>query len=105
DTARRLWSQQSKNSMTFAAVGVALLAVLAIVMLNSGGKHAATGLPTKVIMPPTDSGTPAAEHDEIRRAREFARARPQDLDGQIAAWRSALLAADRMPGADVAQRE
>ncbi len=105
DTARRLWSQQSKNSMTFAVVGVALLVVLAIVMLNSGGKAAPTGVSTRVIATPTDARPSSAEHDEIRKARDFARAHPQDIDGQIGAWRGALLAADRTPGAELAQKE
>src|SRR5436190_17718706 len=102
---RRLWSRESKNSMTFAALGVMALAVLGLVMLNSGGKTAPSEGTTTIIQPSTDSRTATSEHDELRRAREFARANPQDVDGQIAAWRGALLAADRTPGADVAQRE
>jgi hypothetical protein len=105
DTARRLWSQQSRHSMRFAGLGVLLLAVVLLVMLSSGGKQAPTGVSTKILQPTTEARTPAPEHDEVRKAREFARTHPEDIEGQLAAWRGALLAVDRTPGADAAQKE
>jgi hypothetical protein len=96
----------SSTSVILAVVGVVVLLVLALVLLNSGGKPAAPPPPpdrsVKTYHP--ELPAPAVEPDEVRRAREFARANPKDIEGQIVSWRAAVLALDRAPEGEVAQK-
>jgi hypothetical protein len=110
DTARRRWAQRSTQNMTFGALGAVVIAVVAAMMLKSGGSRASSPLPLPIAGGPTPAPVettrgPASEHDDIRKARDFARANPKDLEGQIAAWRNARLSAERSSDSDLVQKE
>jgi hypothetical protein len=107
DTRRR-WAEQSRNNMTLACLAALVIAGAGVLMLRSGGgpdpapRSVAHVAPP--VAPPPVAGTDQ-EHEDVRKARDFARVNPQDLDGQLAAWRGALLTASRPSEAELAKRE
>jgi hypothetical protein len=99
NTVRRLWEQRSRRNMALAAAAAVLLVAVVIVLLNSGGGRSpgsdpAPGAPLTKVAPALGPAAATAEPQEVRKAREFARDYPRDLEGQIAQWRGALLTVD-----------
>jgi hypothetical protein len=107
NTARRLWERRTRHSLVMAVAAAAVMAVVVILMLKSSGGTATPPEPSAPVAkaPTPDSGPgPSAEHEEVRKARAFTREHPEDLEGQIAQWRGALLVVDSRT-AETVQKE
>jgi hypothetical protein len=109
DTARRRWSEKSSRNMGLAVLAAVVMAAAVFLMMRSGG-DSGTAPSSRPVAGGTTPGAPdgrtsALEHDDVRKARDFARVNPKDIDGQIAVWRNAQLTADRPPDSDVIKKE
>ena len=104
DTGRQVREERSRANLTLAIAGVLVVVSIVVAVVMGSGRSPAPP-PETVTKRPVDPPNPTSEPADFRKAREFARANPGDLEGQIAVWRGALLTAGKEPDAETAQKE
>ncbi len=112
--------EESSSTALVVGISVAVVALVLLALFLSGGRSTPTPAPVNAVKrappppppPPPDSGPSPEEKRRTETAKQgmskavaFTQANPKDVEGQVLAWRTALLEAERTGYEAEARRE